>query len=67
MSTPVSYTHLDVYKRQDMDGALRLMKDFLSTVPYCDNTKYEGHYQQLLYIMFSLLTNYRMQLSLIHI
>lgn len=49
--------------RDDMDGALRLMKDFLSTVPYCDNTKYEGHYQQLLYIMFSLLTNYRMQVE----
>src|SRR5574344_174914 len=49
--------------RDDMDGALRLMKDFLSTVPSCDNTKYEGHYQQLLYIMFSLLTNYRMQVE----
>lgn len=40
-----------------------MRKDFLSTVPYCDNTKYEGHYQQLLYIMFSLLTNYRMQVE----
>lgn len=47
----------------DMDGALQLMKDFLETVPYCDNTKYEGHYQQMLYIMFSLLTNYRMQVE----
>lgn len=49
--------------RDDMDGALQLMKDFLETVPYCDNTKYEGHYQQMLYIMFSLLTNYRMQVE----
>lgn len=47
----------------DMDGALQLMKDFLETVPYCDNTKYEGHYQQLLYVMFSLLTNYRMNVE----
>ena len=49
--------------RDDMDGALRLMRDFLATVPYCDNTHYEGHYQQLLYVMFSLLTNYRMQVE----
>ena len=38
----------------DMDGALRLLQEFLSTVPYCDNTNYEGHYQQLFYIIFSL-------------
>ena len=31
---------------------------FLATVPYCDNTHYEGHWQQTLYIMFALLTNY---------
>ena len=49
--------------RDDMDGALRLMRDFLATVPYCDNTHYEGHYQQLLYVMFSLLTHYRMQVE----
>ena len=49
--------------RGDMDGALRLMRDFLATVPYCDNTKYEGHYQQLLYVMFTLLTNYRMRVE----
>ena len=49
--------------RGDMDGALCLMRDFLATVPYCDNTKYEGHYQQLLYIIFSLLTNYRMRVE----
>ena len=23
---------------------LRLLREFLSTVPYCDNTNYEGHY-----------------------
>ena len=31
-----------------MDGALRLLQTFLSTVPYTDNTDYEGHYQQVL-------------------
>ena len=25
--------------RDDMDGALRLLQEFLSTVPYCDNVK----------------------------
>lgn len=44
--------------RDDMDGALRLLQAFLSTVPYCDNTHYEGHWQQVLYIIFSLLGNY---------
>ena len=42
----------------DMDGALRLLREFLSTVPYCDNTNYEGHYQQLFYIIFSLFGMY---------
>ena len=42
----------------DIDGALGLLQTFLETVPYCDNTKYEGHYQQMLYIVFALLTNY---------
>ena len=46
-------------KRGDMDGALQLLSDFLETVPYCDNTGYEGHYQQVFYIMFALLTDYR--------
>ena len=41
-----------------MDEALQLLADFLETIPYCDNTHYEGHWQQTLYIMFALLTNY---------
>ena len=43
---------------ENMDGALRLLQTFLSTVPYTDNTDYEGHYQQVLYIIFSLLGYY---------
>ena len=46
-------------KKGDMDAAFCLLNDFLETVPYCDNTHYEGHWQQTLYIMFALLTNYR--------
>lgn len=42
-----------------LDEALLLFKTFLETVPYCDNTNYEGHYQQMMYIMFALLTNFR--------
>ena len=42
----------------DMDGALRLLQTFLSTVPYCDNARSEGHYQQVFYIIFSLLGAY---------
>lgn len=42
----------------DMEGGLRLLKTYLSTIPYCDNTHYEGHYQQLLYVIFTLLGHY---------
>ena len=44
--------------KQDMEGALQLLKTYLGTVPYCNDTHYEGHYQQVLYIIFSLLTDY---------
>ncbi len=44
--------------KQDMDAALRLLQDFLGTVPYCNVTNHEGHYQQMLFIIFSLLTAY---------
>ncbi len=44
--------------RDDMDGALCLLQTFLSTVPYCDHTDYEGHYQQMLYVIFSILGMY---------
>ena len=45
-------------KRGKVEEALGMLRDFLETVPYCDNTNYEGHYQQMLYIIFALLTNY---------
>ncbi len=44
--------------KQDMDGALHLLQDFLGTVPYCNVSNYEGHYQQMLFIIFTLLTAY---------
>lgn len=45
----------DALNRGDIDGMLRLLKKFLSAIPYTDNTNYEGHYQQVLYIIFTLL------------
>ncbi len=42
----------------DMDGALRTLQTFLSTIPYADHTAYEGHYQQMLYVILSLLGYY---------
>ncbi len=45
----------EAIRRDDMEAALRLLQSFLSSVPYCDNTDYEGHYQQVLYIIFNLL------------
>ena len=50
-------------KKGDMNAAFCLLNDFLETVPYCDNTNYEGHWQQTLYIMFALLTNYRIMVE----
>ena len=44
--------------KDDMDGALSVLQRFLSTIPQCSNTNYEGHWQQVLFIIFSLLGNY---------
>ena len=55
--TTVALLFEAIYEEQ-MDEALQLLRTFLSTVPYCDNTDYEGHYQQMLYVIFSLLGRY---------
>lgn len=55
----VTIARMSVLIRQnDMDGALKLLQTFFGTVPYCNNTNYEGHYQQVLFIIFSLLTHF---------
>lgn len=55
----VAIAQMSVLIRQgDMDGALRLLQEFLGTVPYCNNTNYEGHYQQVVFIIFTLLTHF---------
>ena len=66
-----NYVQIDTYKgvttvaemylallNDDLDEMLRLLQAYLLTVPQCDNTNYEGHYQQLLYVIFSLLGRY---------
>ncbi len=55
--TTVALLYEAIYEER-LDDALRLLQTFLSTVPYCDRTDYEGHYQQMLYIIFSLLGMY---------
>ena len=42
----------------DLDEMFRLLQAYLLTVPYCDNANSEGHYQQMLYIIFSLFGRY---------
>ncbi len=55
----VTIAYMAKYIRQDdIDGALRLLKEFLATIPYCNVTNREGHYQQMLFVIFSLLTPY---------
>ena len=53
----VAFISRDI-RKGDMDAALRRLQIFLSTIPQCDHTKYEGHYQQVFYIIFSLLGYY---------
>ena len=44
--------------KDDIDGALSLLQTFLGTVPYCNDANTEGHYQQVLYIIFTLVSDY---------
>lgn len=61
----VTIARMSVLIRQnDMDGAIRLLQTFFETVPYCNNTNYEGHYQQVLFIIFSLLTHFLMDVEI---
>ena len=45
-------------RRGDMDGALEMLQAFLETVPYCQGANTEGHYQQMMYVIFSILNHY---------
>ena len=56
-TTTVAEMYMALY-HDDLDGMLRLLQAYLLTIPYCENTDYEGHYQQLLYVIFSLMGRY---------
>lgn len=45
-------------RHNNIDQALEMLQTYLATIPYCDNTDYEGHYQQMMYVIFSILDNY---------
>ena len=44
--TTIGYMYLALLN-EDLDEMFRLLQAYLLTVPYCDNAKYEGCYQQL--------------------
>ena len=45
-------------RRGNIDTALEMLQAYLGTVPYCAGTDTEGHYQQMMYVIFSILDNY---------
>jgi hypothetical protein len=51
----------DVYlalRRDNLDEALQVLKVYLASVPYAENATSEGHFQTMLYVVFSLLGRY---------
>ena len=51
----------DVYEAiqsGDLDAALRTLQAYLASVPYAEHATSEGHYQTMLYVVFSLLGRY---------
>ena len=56
-NTTIAKMYRSLYN-DDLDEMFRLLQAYLLTVPYCDNANSEGHYQQLLYVIFSLFGRY---------
>ena len=51
----------DVYRairRDDLNEAFNVLKVYLAGIPYAENATSEGHYQTMLYVVFSLLGRY---------
>jgi len=46
------------FQNEDISGVLDAMKEFLGTIPYTQGANYEGHYQSILYVLFSMLSKY---------
>ena len=52
---------VDMYRalrRDDLDEVLERLKAFLSSIPYAEGATTEGHFRQLLYVVFSLMGRY---------
>ncbi|MGN0058606.1 MAG: ATP-binding protein [Phocaeicola plebeius] len=56
-NTTIAKMYLALSK-DNLDEMFSLLQAYLLTVPYCDNANSEGHYQQLLYVIFSLFGRY---------
>ena len=56
-NTTIAKMYLALNK-DNLDEMFSLLQAYLLTVPYCDNANSEGHYQQLLYVIFSLFGRY---------
>ena len=56
-NTTIAKMYLALLK-EDLDEMFSLLQAYLLTVPYCANANSEGHYQQMLYVIFSLFGRY---------
>lgn len=45
-------------RQDDFATVMEKLKTFLGTIPYTQNTNYEGHYQSMLFVIFSLMCKY---------
>ena len=45
-------------RRDDLNQAFQTLKVYLASIPYAENATSEGHYQTMLYVVFSLLGRY---------
>ncbi len=50
-------------KKGKIEEALELLKTFLSTVPYTENTDYEGHYVAMLYAILTIIGYYNVDIE----
>ncbi len=51
------------FKKGEIDEALTNLQEFLATIPYTENTNYEGHYQSMMYVIFSCLGYYKIDIE----
>ena len=56
-NTTIAKMYLSLY-RDNLDEMFRLLQSYRLTVPYCNDANSEGHYQQMLYVIFSLFGRY---------